>query len=70
MADIRRAAMWMLRDKRVRRKSEPLEVFHASEFFDGAIHMSRCESIGNFARMTVGQLLADDWEIAQESSHD
>ena len=68
MADIKQAARWMCdakqNGKSVRRKSEPLEVFTSSEHFDGAVMMSRCEGISGFARMTVGQLLADDWEIA------
>ena len=64
MADIKQVAKWMSKEKSVRRKSEPLEVFHASEHFDGAVHMSRCEGIGGFARITVDQLLADDWELA------
>ena len=69
MADIQQAAKWMNDRKKagkaVRRKSEPLEVFTASEHFDGAIMMSRCEGIGGFARLTVKQILADDWEIAE-----
>ena len=69
MADIKQAAKWMDDRKQngraVRRKSEPLEVFTASEHFDGAIMMSRCEGISGFARLTVKQILADDWEIAE-----
>jgi hypothetical protein len=69
MADIIQAAKWMDDSKRkgksVNRKSEPLEVFTSSEHFDGAVMMSRCGSIGGFARMTVAQLLADDWQIVE-----
>ena len=64
MADIRQAAKWMSKEKQVRLKSEPLEVFESSEHFGGAVMMSRCDSISSFARLTVAQILADDWEIA------
>jgi hypothetical protein len=68
MADIKQAAKWMDDSKHngmaVRLKSEPLEVFTSSEHLDGAVMMSRCESIPGFARMTVKQILADDWELA------
>ena len=64
MADIKQAAKWMSKEKEVLRKSEPLEVFHSSEHFGGVVMMSRCEGISGFARMTVEQLLAQDWELA------
>lgn len=64
MADIKQAAKWMLKEKQVKRKSEPLEKFRHSEHFGGAVMVSRCEDISHFARMTVEQLLADDWELA------
>jgi hypothetical protein len=65
MADIKQAAKWMRDESRARRKSEPLEVFHSSEHFDGCVMMSRCDSIANFARIGVAELLAEDWEIAE-----
>ncbi len=64
MADIKQAARWMSKGKDVHRKSEPQEVFHASEHFDGAVHMSRCDGIASFARLTVDDLLANDYELA------
>jgi hypothetical protein len=66
VANIQQAAKWMRKaeEVKVRRASEPLETFHQSAHFDGAIMESRCESISSFARMTVEQLLAEDWEIA------
>lgn len=65
MADIKQAAKWMLRNKKVRRKSEPDEIFDASTYFGGAVFVSRCEQVSVFARMKLAQLLADDWEIAE-----
>lgn len=64
MADIKQAAKWMNKDKDVRRKSEPLEIFSRSTHFDGAVFESRCDAIASFARMTTEQLLANDWELA------
>lgn len=66
MANIQQAARWMDRDKEVRLASDPLEVFSQSEYFGGAVMMSRCESIGGFARITTKHLLAQDWEIAEK----
>ncbi len=70
MADIKMAAIWMddrtNNGKSVRRKSEPLELFTSSEFFGGAIMVSRDGSTYGFARLTREQLLAGDWEIAHE----
>ena len=60
------AARQMKRGKEVRMASEPLEVFHSSEHFDGAIYMSRNEGISNFARVTVAQVLAQDWELVND----
>jgi len=65
MAGIKQAVKWMKRDRDVCRSSDPLDVFNVSEHFDGAIMVSRCESIASFARLTANDLLAEDWEIAE-----
>jgi hypothetical protein len=65
MANIMQAAKWMKAGKDVMLKSEPLEVFSSSEYFDGTIMESRCESISSFARLTTKQILANDWEIVK-----
>jgi hypothetical protein len=61
MADIRQAAKWMREGKRVRRPSHKYECYTlATDDYAVIMHLAKFDA----AVFVLGDLLADDWEIA------